>query len=47
MDNLLTAAYALVDVAKACRGIPNKELAKFAGEIRSLAAKWESWVKKK
>ncbi|MBO5975634.1 MAG: hypothetical protein J6P94_00460 [Oscillospiraceae bacterium] len=47
MDNLLTAAYALVDVAKACRGIPNKELSKFAGEIRSLAAKWESWVKKK
>ena len=47
MDNLLTAAYALVDVAKACRGIPNKELAKFAGEIRSLAAKWEGWIKKK
>ncbi len=47
MDNLLTAAYALVDVAKACRGIPNKELAKFAGEIRSLTSKWESWIKKK
>ena len=47
MDNLLTAAYALVDVAKACRGIPNKELAKFAGEIRSLASKWEIWIKKK
>ncbi len=47
IDNLLTAAYALVDVAKACRGIPNKELAKFAGEIRSLASKWESWIKKK
>ncbi len=47
MDTLLTAAYALVEVAKACKGMPNKELSKFAGEIRSLAAKWESWIKKK
>ena len=47
MDNLLTAAYALVDVVKACKGIPNKELGKFAGEIRSLASKWEAWAKRK
>jgi len=46
-DNLLNAAYALVEVAKACKGIPNKELGKFAGEIRSLAAKWESWTNRK
>ena len=46
-DNVLTAAYALIDVIKACKGIPNKELGKFAGEIRSLAAKWESWAKRK
>ncbi len=46
-DNLLNAAYALVDVCKALKGIPNKELGKFAGEIRSLSAKWESWVNKK
>ena len=46
-DNLLTAAYGLVDVAKACKGIPNKELAKFAGEIRSLAAKWQTWANRK
>ncbi len=46
-DNLLNAVYALVEVAKACKGIPNKELGKFAGEIRSLAAKWETWAKRK
>ncbi len=46
-DNLLNAVYALVDIAKACKGIPNKELGKFAGEIRSLASKWESWAKRK
>lgn len=46
-DNLLTAAYGLIDVIKACKGIPNKELAKFAGEVRSLAAKWEGWAKRK
>ncbi len=46
-DNVLTAAYALIDVIKACKGIPNKELGKFAGEIRSLASKWESWAKRK
>ena len=46
-DNLLTAAYSLIDLIKACKGIPNKELGKFAGEIRSLAAKWESWANRK
>ena len=46
-DTLLTAAYGLVDVCKACKGIPNKELAKFAGEIRSLAAKWSTWANRK
>ena len=46
-DNVLTAAYGLIDVIKACKGIPNKELAKFAGEIRSLAAKWENWARRK
>ncbi|MBQ8264203.1 MAG: MBL fold metallo-hydrolase [Oscillospiraceae bacterium] len=46
-DNLLTAAYGLIDVIKACKGIPNKELGKFAGEIRSLASKWEGWANRK
>ena len=46
-DNLLTAAYGLIDVIKACKGIPNKELAKFAGEIRSLASKWEGWANRR
>ena len=45
-DNLLTAAYGLVDVCKTLKGIPNKELAKFAGEIRSLAAKWQNYKSK-
>lgn len=47
MENLLSAAYALVDVCKALRGAPNKELGKFAGEIRSLAAKWSVWIGRK
>ena len=46
-DNLLTAAYGLIDVIKASKGIPNKELGKFAGEIRSLASKWEGWANRK
>ena len=45
-DNLLTAAYGLVEVCKTLKGIPNKELAKFAGEIRSLAAKWQNYKNK-
>ena len=46
-DNLLTAIYGLLDVAKACKGIPNKELGKFAGEVRSLASKWQNWANRK
>jgi len=43
---LLDAADKLSRVARACRGIPNKEIARFTGQINSLADKWSSWTKK-
>ena len=43
---LLAAADRLRGVAGACRGIPNKEIARFTGQINSLADKWSTWTKK-
>ena len=43
---LLAAADRLRNVAGACRGIPNKEIARFTGQINSLADKWSTWTKK-
>ena len=42
-ENLLAAVERLMRIARACRGIPNKELAKFTGQINSLADKWAHW----
>lgn len=43
---LEAAAEKLLSVVRGCRGIPNKELSKFAGQISSLADKWRSWATK-
>ena len=43
-ENLITAVERLMKVARACRGIPNKELAKFTGQVNSLADKWIGWT---
>ena len=43
-ENLLSAVERLLLVAKACRNIPNKELAKFTGQINALAEKWSGWA---
>ena len=45
-DALLAACERLAQVARGCREIPNKEIAKFTGQINSLADKWSSWMKK-
>ena len=39
-ENLISAVERLMKVARAARSMPNKELAKFAGQINSLADKW-------
>ncbi|MBQ3496791.1 MAG: MBL fold metallo-hydrolase [Oscillospiraceae bacterium] len=44
-ENVIRACERLMDIARGCRGIPNKELSRFAGQILSLASKWEGWVK--
>ena len=33
-------------IVRGCKGIPNTELNKLAGQINSLADKWSSWVSK-
>ncbi len=43
-ENLLAAVDRLLAVARASRGLPNKELAKFTGQINSLADKWSGLV---
>ena len=43
---LVAAGERLMSVIRSCRGIPNKELGKFAGQIHSLADKWASWGRK-
>ena len=44
-DALVAAGERLLAIIRGCRGIPNKELGKFAGQINSLADKWSSWSK--
>ena len=46
-DGLLAACARLAELARACREIPNKEIAKFTGQINSLADKWAGWSQKK
>ena len=43
---LVAAGERLQKLIAACRSIPNKELARFAGQINSLADKWQKWAKK-
>ena len=43
LENALERLRALVE---SCRGIPNKELARFTGQINSLCDKWQKWAKK-
>ena len=43
---LESALERLGKIVAACRAIPNKELARFAGQINSLADKWQKWAKK-
>ncbi|MCC8156058.1 MAG: MBL fold metallo-hydrolase [Oscillospiraceae bacterium] len=45
--SLLAACERLSRVASGCQNIPNKELAKFTGQINSLADKWSGWSKGK
>lgn len=39
-DRLLAAGERLLRVIKECKGLPNKEIAKFADQINNLADKW-------
>ena len=43
---LVAAGERLMAVIRACKGIPNKELARFTGQVNSLADKWSSWARK-
>lgn len=43
---LAAAGERLQKIIAACRSIPNKELARFTGQINSLADKWQKWTKK-
>ncbi len=43
---LVAACDRLMAVIRACRGIPNKELSKFTGQVNSLADKWSSWAER-
>ncbi len=45
-DGLLAACKRLTEIAYGCRGIPNKEISKFTGQVGSLADKWASWTKR-
>ena len=40
-DKLIAAARELLRLAQACQGRPNKDLAKFTDQIRSLIQKWQ------
>ena len=44
---LLAACQRLTDMARGCRGIPNKEISKFTGQVNSLADKLSGWAKRK
>ena len=41
---LMAACERLMTVIRGCKGIPNKELSKFTGQVNSLADKWSSWA---
>ena len=43
-DALVAACERLMDVIRGCKGIPNKELSRFTGQVNSLADKWNSWA---
>lgn len=43
---LVAAGERLQRIIAACRAIPNKELARFTGQINSLCDKWQKWTKK-
>jgi metallo-beta-lactamase family protein len=43
---LAAAGERLQKIIAACRSIPNKELARFTGQLNSLADKWQKWAKK-
>ena len=43
---LEAACARLQKIVASCRSIPNKELARFTGQINSLAEKWQKWAKK-
>ena len=43
---LVAACERLLTVIRGCRGIPNKELSKFTGQVNSLADKWSAWTNK-
>lgn len=40
-ETLVDAANELLRIVKDCKGLPNKELAKFTGQIRGLIEKWK------
>jgi len=40
---LVAACERLMRVIRGCKGIPNKELSRFTGQVNSLADKWSSW----
>ncbi len=42
---LLDAVDHLREVARACRGIPNKDLGRFTNQVISLADRWNNWKK--
>ena len=42
---LVAAGERLRKIIEGCRSIPNKELARFTGQLNSLADKWQKWVK--
>jgi len=43
---LVAAGERLQKIIASCRSIPNKELARFTGQINSLADKWQKWMKR-
>jgi metallo-beta-lactamase family protein len=46
-SGLIAACERLIGIARSLRGIPNKELGRFTGQVNSLADKLQSWVTKK
>lgn len=46
-DALIAACERLLEIARAAKGMPNKEIARFTGQINSLAEKLGAWVNRK